>query len=509
MTMGARPPTLADIDREAIRRRGLVEFVRRAWHLVEPSSPLRWNWHLDVVCAALERVARREVTDLVVNVPPGMSKSLLVDVLFPAWVWTLTPDFAPHLPPGMLGPGHRFINASYDDDVVMRDARKMRTLVLSDWYRARWPGVEIPSDASASKAVGMFYTTRGGMRFSTTVRGGVTGQHCDTMIVDDPIDPQGATAASGVELAAVKEWWTGTMSTRFRDHATSARILVMQRVHEDDLAGFLLAQGAVSVCLPMEYDPEHPQRCAEDRRTEPGELLCPDRFPREVVERLKVRLGPSGAAAQLDQRPSPKGGDTLQGGWFKRWTELPAKGLWALSIDCSFKKTTDGSFVVIQVWMQVGINHYLVDQRRERMGFTATLGAIEAMLMRYPQATLKLIEDKANGTAVIDTLKSRIAGVVAVEPHGGKEARVNAVQPVIAAGTVFIPHATEARYPDGRVGAPWVDGFVLECEGFPRAAHDDQVDAMTQYLQHRAMKNFVSALKDAMKAARAPAPGAG
>ena len=491
-------PTLADIDREQIRRRGLAEFVRRAWHLVEPASPLRWNWHLDLICNALERVARRELRDLVVNVPPGMSKSLLVSVLFPAWVWTLQASHAPHLPSMLFGPGHRFIAASYADDVVLRDARKMRTLVLSDWYRARWPGVEIPSDASASKAVGMFATTSGGMRFSTTVRGGVTGQHCDTMIVDDPIDPQGAAAASGVELAAVREWWKGTMSTRFRDHATSARILVMQRVHEDDLADYMLARGAASVCLPMEYDPDHPQRCADDPRTEPGELLCPDRFPREVVDHLRIELGPTNAAAQLDQRPSPKGGDVLRGEWFGRWTELPAKGLWALSIDCTFKKTSDGSFVVIQVWMQVGINHYLVDQRQERMGFVATIKAIKAMIERYPQATLKLIEDKANGTAVIDTLRTEVAGVVEVEPHGGKEARANAVQPVIAAGNVFIPHATEARYPDGRKGAPWAEGFVLECEAFPRGAHDDQVDAMTQYLQHRALKSFTERLRRAV-----------
>jgi len=490
--------TPADIDREVIRRRGFAEFVRRAWHLVEPASPLRWNWHLDLICDALERVARREMTDLVVNVPPGMSKSLLVGVLFPAWVWTLGQDYAPGLPAMLFGPGHRFIAASYSDDVVMRDARKMRTLVLSDWYRARWPEVEIPGDASASKAVGMFYTTRGGMRFSTTVRGGVTGQHCDTMIVDDPIDPMGATAASGVELAAVREWWTGTMSTRFRDHATSARILVMQRVHEDDLSDYMLKHGAESLCLPMEYDPEHPNVCPDDPRRCEGELLCPDRFPREVVERLKTALGPSGAAAQFGQRPTPKGGDILQGGWFKRWTELPAKGLWALSIDCTFKKTTSGSFVVIQVWMQAGINHYLVDQRHERMGFAATIEAIKAMIERYPQATLRLIEDKANGPAVIETLRVEVTGVVAVEPHGGKEARANAVQPVIAGGNVFIPHETEARYPDGRVGAPWVAGLVAECEAFPRGAHDDQVDAMTQYLQHRAVKSFTERLRRAV-----------
>lgn len=514
-TAAAEAPTLADIDREQIRRRGFAEFVRRAWHLVEPASPLRWNWHLDVICRALEAVARREVRDLVINVPPGMSKSLLVDVLFPAWVWTLRADYAPPLPSMLFGPGHRFITASYAEDVVLRDARKMRTLVMSDWYRARWPGVEIPNDASASKAASMFYTTRGGMRFSTTVRGSVTGQHCDTLIVDDPIDPMGAAAASGAELDLVLAWWNETMQTRFRDHATSARLLVMQRVHERDLSAEMIRAGATTVCLPMEYDPYHPHRCTEDMRTEAGELLCPDRFPREVVERLKVALGPYGTAAQLNQSPSPAGGGVFKKEWLQRyWVDLPPGGSFVQSWDMSFGATAGASDVCGQVWYRHGADFYLVDMDSQVRDFPATLTAVRTMTARWPLAHTKLVEKKANGAAVMDTLRREIPGFVPIEPEGGKVVRANAVASFFASGNVFFPHPEKAVYPDGRRGAPWMRGGVVDLSRpaatgslehtfltFPNAAKKDPVDAATQYLNH-AGGSYAQRLREAMEKAR-------
>jgi predicted phage terminase large subunit-like protein len=496
----AQAPTLADIECAQIRRKGFAEFVRRAWHLVEPASPLRWNWHLDVLCRALERVARRETRDLAINIPPGMSKSLLVDVLFPAWVWTLPPDHAPGLPSMLFGPGHRFITASYAEDVVLRDARKMRTLVQSDWYRARWPGVEIPSDASASKAVSMFYTTRGGMRFSTTVRGSVTGQHCDTMVVDDPIDPMGAAAASGVELEAVLTWWNETMQTRFRDHATSARIVVMQRVHERDLSAEMIRTGAEVVCLPMRFESAHPHRCAEDMRTVEGELLCPDRFPGGVVARLEVALGPYGTASQLQQRPSPAGGGVFRKEWMQRyWTDLPAGGTFTQSWDMAFGATVGASDTCGQVWYQLGADFYLVDQDSQVRDFPSTLDAVRAMTARWPKAHKKLVEKKANGAGVIDMLKREIPGFEPIEPEGGKVVRANAVAAFFASGNVFFPHPERATYPDGRRGAPWMRGGVADlsrpaAEGslehvftsFPNGSKKDPVDSATQFLNHAA-----------------------
>lgn len=458
------------LDRELVARFGLREFVYLAWPQVEP-SPLVWGKHMDAMCEHLEALYRREVRDLVINIPPGMSKSLVASVLFHAWVWTRDPS-------------HRIIAGSYSDEVVLRDARKARTLIEGDWYASRWPDVRLPRDASASKAVGAYYTTRGGMRYSTTTRGSVTGQHADIQLVDDPLDPLGATSAA--ELDACLEWWTGTMTTRVRDHRTVVKLLIMQRLHERDLTAEFHRAGATVLCLPMRYDPAHPRRYPRDWRREPGELLCPERVPEEAVQRMETILGPTRAAAQLQQRPTPAGGAIFKAEWFKRWTELPQRGTYSLSIDCAFKDTKDGSYVVIQVWYAHGVNYYLVDQRRERMGFAATVAAVQAMADQYPDARSKLVEAKANGPAVVEVLRGKLQGLIEIEPDGGKEARANAAQPLVASGNVYLPEEYHAAYPDGRRGAPWVPAFVHECVTFPKGENDDQVDGMTQYLNHAA-----------------------
>ena len=479
-------PTRAAVDVDLIARKGFAEFVRRAWHQVEP-APLAWNWHLDAVCEHLEAVTRREIRDLVINVPPGCSKSLLASVLWPAWMWTLDPS-------------RRFIVASYADRVVLRDARKNRKLVDGDWFQARWPHVQIPRDRTASTAVSIFNTSREGMRFSTTVPGGdVTGQHCHDALVDDPINPHSAEAASGVGLDAVLEWWCGVMPTRFLDHATSTRSLIMQRVHERDLTKEFLRAGATVLCLPMRFESKHPHRYARDPRAEEGELLCPARIPPAEVDRIEVTMGPTRTAAQHQQRPAPAGGNILKGDWMlKRWVELPKGGTWGLSLDATFKDTKKSDMVALQAWLSAGADHYLVDQTLGRMSFMETIKALLAMSARYPGALLKLIEDKANGPAILNVLESKVPGLVAVNPDGGKEARCRAVEPLFAAGNIWLPDPERARYPDGRVGAPWVPAYVQELTTFPAAAHDDQVDATTQYLNHM-NKGSTELLESAMK----------
>ena len=480
--MGTPDDDLAAFDTEWVKRRGFAEFVRRAWSQVEPAR-LIWGWHMDAICEHLEAISRREIRDLVINVPPGCSKSLVASVLWLPWMWTLNPS-------------RRFIVASYSDDVVLRDARKSRTLVESAWFQARWPNVALPRDTSASKAVGAYYTTAGGMRYSTTTHGSVTGQHGDDALVDDPIDPLGA--ASVVEIDACLEWWTGTMTTRFRDHRTSTRTLIMQRLHERDLTTEFIRAGATMLCLPMRYERNHPHRWKGDPRTREGELLVPDRVPEEELVKIEKKLGPSRTASQEQQRPSPAGGGIIKREWLKNyWTVLPQGGTWSQSWDCSFKGKSDSDYVCGQVWYHHGPNHYLVDQVLSRMGFNDTLRAIQNMSSRYPRAIRKLVEDKANGPAIIETLRGILPGITEVDPtpNGGKEARARACEPLFAAGNVFLPHPTRAEYDDGRRGAEWVRGGVRDdaveaAQGsyewfmvtFPNADHDDCVDATTQYL---------------------------
>lgn len=453
-------------DREAVRRYGFKEFGRLAWPHAEPSS-LAWNWHLDAIAEHLQALARRQIRDLVINVPPGSGKSRWASVLFPSWVWT-------------FDPGRKFLCASFSEKLVLRDARAMRALTSSAWYRARWPAVEYPRDDSASTAAALYQNTRGGFRKSETIRGQWTGEHGDDLLTDDPLDPQGS--ASTAELDSCLEWYTGTMPTRFRDHTTSTRTLVMQRLHERDLTAEFKRNGATVLCLPMRFDPTHPDRYAKDPRKEAGALLIPTRFPEEELDKVEKILGPTRTAAQMQQRPVPAGGSIFRAEWFRRWTELPSTGQWSMEVDATFKATEDGSYVVIQVWCDDGPRHYLVDQRRERMGFAATCAAIKAMRASWPRCGTVRIEDKANGPAIIEALRVEMSGVVAVTPEGGKEARANACQGTVAAGGVYLPDEERAKYPDGRRGAPWVPGLVHEATTFPKGETDDQVDALTQHL---------------------------
>ena len=174
--------------------------------------------------------------------------------------------------------------------------------------------------------------------------------------------------------------------------------------------------------------------------------------------------------------------------WIRYWTELPPGGSWAISVDAAFKGADTSDFVVIQVWCSQGANHYLVDQVRGRFDFVQTIEQLLGVTRRYPDALTKLIEAKANGPAIVSMLRDRVPGLVEVEPDGGKEARTHAVEPLFAAGNVWFPHPEHSRLPDGRRGAPWVPPCVHEIVTFPAAAHDDQLDACTQYLNHVALR---------------------
>jgi predicted phage terminase large subunit-like protein len=260
----------------------------------------------------------------------------------------------------------------------------------------------------------------------------------------------------------------------------------MTRWHEDDLAGWLLQQ---------EREEEEPERwhivnfsaikddagldfpvtCTiePDWRSH-GEALCPERFPLPKLNKIKTKIGSYFWASLYQQRPSPESGNIFDRNNWKYWTELPARsGQWVLSVDASFKDKTDSDFVAIQVWFKSEGCFYLVDQVRDRMAFTATVAAIRQMVAKHPRCAAKLIEDKANGSAIIDTLKLEIPGLIPVNPTDSKVARARAVSPFIEAGNVYIPQS-----------APWTGDFIEEMCSFPNGAHDDQCDAMSMALKY-------------------------
>ena len=411
-------------------------------------------------------------------------KSLLVSVLWPAWEWTRWPE-------------RRWLYSSYAANLSSRDSLVCRRLIESSWYRARWGHIFVLTGDQNVKA--RFENNRSGYRLSVSVGGSVTGEGGDRLVCDDPHKVDEVLSDS--IRTGTLDWWDTTMSTRVNDPKTTAMVVVAQRCHQQDLSGHLLEQGGWEhLCLPAEY--EGPSRTTSigftDPRKEPGELLWPERFGRREIEEMKISLGSYGTAGQLQQRPSPAAGGIFRRDWWRYYQpqgmnlppvivrlpdgtqtsivaiEAPASVDEQIqSWDCSFKDLKTSDYVVGQAWGRIGSIFLLGHQIRGRMDFPATMKAIREMSEKWPQTFGKLIEDKANGSGLIQMLQHQIPGIIPVNPQGGKLTRARAISPLVEAGNVYLPH------PDF---APWVPDFIEECAAFPNGAHDDQVDAMTQAL---------------------------
>ena len=461
---------------------GLRYYVKRAWPRVEPGVDYVANWHTDAVCEHLEAVARGDIKRLVINVPPGSGKSLHCCVLFPTWVWT-------------FDPARKFITASFGATIARRDSLKSRQLLESDWWRARW-GDGMTQNAEAWTAAD-YRNMQGGLRYAVTVSGSVTGSHGHIQIVDDPLKPleiDGRSAhVTDTALDKASTWWRTTMSSRLVDIADSPRVIIMQRLHERDLAGEAIEAGYEHLCIPMAFDPSERKTTSigwTDPRKNEGDLMFPERFPADALKNIEdVELGAVAYAAQYQQRPSPKGGNIFKEADFRYYTtpDHPIPGVPLLDVsklnnviqswDCKQKDIQTGSWCVGQAWGQRrgSVNTYLLDQVRGRWGVLGTCNEVKKMSIKWPKGYKKLIENKANGPAVEETLRDTVNGIELVEPGGGKEERAHAAAPAVENGTVWLPHKSIA---------PWIVGFVAEATQFPNAKNDDQVDTMTQALYH-------------------------
>jgi len=471
-----------EIDRE-ISARSLYDFIDLAWHQVEPARKYFPNWHIKAICEHLEAVTDKEINRLIINVPPSTMKSLTCCVFFPAWLWTKHPE-------------RRTIYASYSEVLAKRDSLKCRRIIDSEWYQKRWGHLVKPiADQWTSSR---FSNQEGGLRLITTIEGGITGEHADIQIVDDPVKPLEIANVSIVTqntLQKVTTWWDGTMSSRMLDFETSARVIIMQRLHEGDLAGHALASEGEDyehLMLPMEFEPK--RKCFtsigfEDPREEEGELLWPERMPQKAVDNIKIDLGPRGAQAQLQQNPTPEEGSLFKKSSASYYAVRPEHFTTQLqSWDCTFKETLSGSFVVGQLWGALGTDYYLLDEIRARMSFTETCRAIRRMSAKWPRSYTKLIEAKANGDAIVDHLKRELNGLMLLNPEGGKITRANAIEPIWEDGRIHIPNIELA---------PWIVDWLDEITGFPNKMNDDRVDAMSQaliYLESKSIEKLRRAM---------------
>jgi len=454
--------TLCEID--------LHEFVKEAWDIVVPAEKFQDGKHIEAICYHLQALYNREFYNLLINIPPRFGKSIICGVMFPAWAWINDATM-------------RIVASSYAQNLSTRDNLATRRLVESAWYRERWGDrFSITTDQNEKTR---FENDKKGFRLATSVGGVATGEGGDLIIVDDPHNVN--EAESEVVRKGVLDWWNVTMPTRTGRGGRALRLVIMQRVHEDDLSADIIKKGNyVHLCLPMEYESPTDKQPARkgwngwtDWRTTDGELLWPERFDQALITATlrPPNMSTTAYAGQFQQRPAPAEGGMFQRRWWKFYNTDPLALLakaddkcW--SWDMTFKDLSTSDYVAGTAWCRIALDFYLLPHAvRERMGFSASKTAVKACAAKWPMIHAKLVEDKANGTAIIEDLSSSVGGLIAVEPQGGKEARASVMQPYCESGNVYLPDPSIA---------PWIEDYMEEFRNFPNGKNDDYVDSSSQ-----------------------------
>lgn len=452
------------LERE-ICARSLREFVRRGWHVLEPGMPLEWGWALDALCEHLEAVSSGEIKRLIINVPPGTMKSLSTCVFFPAWEWG--PAKKPHL---------RHATFAYAADLAARDNRRCRNLIRSEWYQRRWGDVFSLAKDQNEKV--NFENDAFGFRQAAGIGSGGTGKRADRLIIDDPISVKDGDSQAA--LIEAQRWVDETMPTRLISPKDSAIIFIMQRVHEADPTGHIIARdmGWDHLMLPMEFEPERRCRTSigfEDPRTQDGELLFEARFPREVVDRDKRMMGSYAVASQFQQRPAPRGGGLLQVDKLHVVDDWPRDAQVIRAWDFAGteeKAGIDPDYTVgAKLAMKDGLT-WILDVVR----FRKSPGEVENMVAAVAsrdgtRCPIEIPQDPGSaGKAVVDHYTRRVLRgfeVRAAPVSGSKVQRAGPFAASVEAGNVAL------------VRGPWIDDFLAEARVFPAGAHDDQIDAVT------------------------------
>lgn len=457
-------------------RRSLAEFAKLAWRVLEPAAELKWGWALDAICQHLEAVTDGRITRLLVNVPPGCMKSLLTGVIWPAWEWG---------PRGM--PWLRYVGTAHEEQLAIRDSRRCRDLIKSEWYQSLWP-VDLAADLDGKREFG---NTAKGVRQARSFTS-MTGVRGDRVILDDPISAYAANSAAALEAAKVA--FLETLPTRVNNDK-SAIVVIMQRLNEADVSGVILSMGLpyVHLCIPMRYDPA--RNCTteigwEDPRSQPGELMFPERFSESAVRQLELALGTYGTAGQLQQAPAPRGGGVIKTEWYRYWTSLPAIEWRVITADTAQKTGEANDYSVLQCWGRSTVGQaVLIDQLRGKWEAPELVTHARAFWAKHAGCRAMYVEDKVSGTGLIQTLRREGLPVLAVQRNKDKISRGHDAAPFIESGNVLLPR-----------DAPWLSDFLTESESFPAGAHDDQLDPMFDAIK------LVQELRTETKKVAAPIP---
>lgn len=461
---------LYELRRRAARAK-LSEFTRQAWHIIEPGLPIVWNWHLDVICGELEAQEAGDETKrrTLILVPPGTMKSILVSVMLPAWAWIHDPTRR-----------KRFLSS--DEDVVLRDARRMRDIIKTEWYRSLLPKPwYLRSDRDAA---GDFSTTAGGFRCSQSINARITGKRSDDITVDDPVDAKavinGSASMIRRRMKYVANVFGKTLPNRVNRLAEARWTVIMQRLHEEDIAGVLMKEGGWNVVqFQMEFDPDNPLNHPLDVRTQRGELLFPEMFPRVELERLKGEqsLSTRHYSAQYQQAPRPEQGGYMQRAWFAddtRYDVMPPCNMY-LAGDFAVTEVSDG---VEPDFTDLGAFGYGADEHLYVAdwwyGQTSSDEWIEALieLMKKHKPLAFFGEAGVIKNAIEPFLLQRMrqenvwCDLVWLPSHTDKAARGRSFQAMAAHRQVHFPRVSS-----------WAERVAEQCIGFPDL-FDDAFDTM-------------------------------
>lgn len=452
----------------------LSEFIIQGWSVLEPATDYLHNWHIDAVSDALTAVTKKQIKKLVIEVPPGAMKSMLACVFWPAWEWA------------EISPVTRWLYSSYEAGLATRDSVKCRRLIQSDWYQQRYGHkfALLPDQNVKTN----FENDRTGFRKATSVGGGGTGNRADRIVVDDPHKVTEAESASIRESTV--EWWATEMSNR-GSSKESAYLVIQQRVHCDDVAGWCLEHGYEHLIIPHEYEGVKYFGCLglEDPRDKEGELYWPDRFDADWVASQKIALGSYGYAGQHQQRPVPREGGMIKLAWFQRYRQLPANPDAIIqSWDTASKAKELNCPSVCGTWFVKGGNYYLADVFRKRMEYPELRRTAGNLAIKW-KPTQILVEDKSTGQSLLQDMKLGVDdsgrkeyfNLIPIEPEGDKITRISTESPAIEAGRVFLPES-----------APWLPDYELELTTCPNSSLFDQVDMTSQFLK-RVREGAVSA----------------
>lgn len=477
----------------------LHDFIQAAFPVVKKKRPFKDNWHIQAICAHLEAVTRRDIERLQIWVPPGTMKSMSTHVFWPAWEWTQQPWL-------------RYWCASHSLGLVWRHCQDTVTLLEDEWFTDRWGHLFTLTSAAKSA----YSNDQGGTRFTTAPKSEGVGQHGDRIIIDDLLDAGDAESTTRAVLDFTNDWYDATVAGR---KETDAReVLIMQRLHENDIAAHALEVGDWTVlCLPERFEEGHDYAWRGDRvvpavaerlwgtglaegdpRSE-GELIWPDHRDEKASEEYARRLKSFRAAGQLQQRPAAREGLLLLRSWWRfydpkirekeEWSKIGPFGMIVQTVDTPLKDKEQSDNVAIQVWGVKGADRYLLDLRLGKMNYPTAKRQIKEMAVwarrTWPNVRHNLlIENQGYGVEMIIDLKRELPGVqkIVPGPDGSKIQRAEAASDALESGNVFVPGYGPPTHPEFNEAMSPADvvGMINNFALFPNAAHDDDVDAWSQ-----------------------------